>query len=154
MPFDIATIAAILDIVAVIGAAGAAAWYAFNNQKSTLRAADDTVSSNLIQNLKTTTDLQEKTIGQLSLKLDTTTKELHQMQGRNEMLEKLFNGSEGSILAFLKEAPKLVRIADENNALAKSTNDEIKHLTTELRALVGALSGLDLKPAAQLDITP
>lgn len=140
MTIDLSTVASVIDIVAVLGAAAAAAWYAFSGQRGSQRAADDVVASNLIQNLKTTTDIQEKTISDLSIKLDNTTKDLHLMQGRNTVLETLFNGSEGSIMAFLKMAPDLQRIADENNKLAKETNANVQALTASVDKLVNALT--------------
>lgn len=140
MTLDPQNIAAYLDIAAVIAAAAGAAWYAFFNSRNNQRAADDSVSSNLIQNLKTTSDMQEKMIGTLTTKLDQTTKELHVMQGRNTVLEELFNGSENSILSFLKQAPELITIAKENHDLSKKNADDIAALTASIGKLVVALT--------------
>lgn len=137
---DLQNIAAIGELITLIVVAGSAAWYAFFNQRKSQQATDDDIASKLINNLKLTVDQQEKTIGGLTTKLDTTTKELHQMQGRNTVLEQLFNGSEGSILSFLKEAPKLTLIAEENNALAKKTSNDIKSLIASIDRLVTVLA--------------
>lgn len=140
MELSLQNIAAIGELITVIVVAGSAAWYAFFSQKRSQQATDDDVATKLINNLKLTVDQQEKTIGGLTTKLDTTTKELHQMQGRNTVLEQLFNGSEGSILSFLKEAPKLTLIAEENNALAKETSNDIKSLIASIDRLVTVLA--------------
>jgi hypothetical protein len=137
---NVQNFAAILEIVAVLGAILAAGIYAFSGQRKKQQADDDEVASKLITNLKLTVDQQEKTIGGLTVKLDTTTRELHQMQGRNTVLEQLFNGSEGSILSFLKEAPELMRVAKENHQLALTNSAELKQLTASIEMLVKALT--------------
>lgn len=108
----------------------------FNRQTKQNRKDDDETASNLISNLKTTVDLQEKTINSLNAKMEITNKELHQMQGRNSVLESLFNGNENSILAFLKQAPKLLEIAEDNNKLTKENFTATTNLTTAIAELV------------------
>lgn len=115
------------------------------------RKDDDTVATNLINNLQKTVDLQEKTIKATSDKLDQTTKELHQMQGRNSVLEGLFNGNENSILSFLKAAPRLISVAEENNTLAKATNASVGQMAQALTSLMQHLD--TTKSVPQLDVT-
>lgn len=103
------------------------------------RTEDDGVTQNLISNLQATVTLQEKTIGDLRTTLNQTTKEMHQMQGRNSVLEGLFNGSENSIMAFLKQAPELMTIARQNNAIGTNTEKQIGELTKAIGDLVAEL---------------
>ena len=112
----------------------------FGVQVRQRRGENDTVASNLITNLQTSLDLTEKNLKETNVKLDETTKQLHLMQGRNTVLEQLFNGSEGSIISFLKQTPELQRIAEENNALAKATSQEVRALTASIDRLVSVLT--------------
>lgn len=102
-------------------------------------AQADELGDKLIQRLQQTVDQYGKDNAALAQKLDQTTKELHQMQGRNQVLEELFNGSESSIMAFLKQAPKLMQIADENNNLAKDTNTAIEHMAATFAKFIDNL---------------
>lgn len=119
----------------------------FNMQARSRRADDDSVSANLINNLKSTVDQMKEQNAIQAVKLEQTTKELHQMQGRNTVLEQLFNGQEGSIMAFLKQAPALVKITEENNAMAKRNADDIGKLTKAVELLVGVL-----KPGSSITV--
>lgn len=122
---------------AIVG--GLAVFGLFNTTMRGRRSEDSSVATNLINNLQTSLNLTESNLKATNVKLEQTTKELHQMQGRNQVLEALFNGQEGSIMAFLKQAPVLVRIAEENNAMAKQNTKDISDLTSSIKLLVGAM---------------
>ncbi len=125
--------------------------YSKSNQK---RVSDnDQTATNLINNLKTTVDLQEKAIKENKALLDKTTKELHQMEGRNSVLESLFNGSENSILAFLKQAPVLMDIAKENHELATANNKAITDLTNTMNNFLLHIMPLMEKPVLPAPVT-
>lgn len=140
MHLDLGTVLTILNLIALVVGGATAAWFAFFNQRGTQRASDDAVASNLISNLQSSLTLTENTLKATNDKLDKTTMELHQMQGRNTVLEQLFNGSEGSILSFLKQAPELMRIANENHQLAKSNSEDLGKLTAAINLLVTAMT--------------
>lgn len=112
----------------------------FSTQSKANRVDDDSVASNLINNLKLTVDQLKEDKDAMSTKLDNTTKELHQMQGRNSVLEGLFNGSENSILAFLKQAPEIMNFAHENNTLAKSNLEAVTSLTASIDNLIKSMT--------------
>ncbi len=104
------------------------------------RSESDKVASDLINNLKLTVEQLEKANVAMTARLDQTTKELHLMQGRNEMLERLFNGAEGSILSFLKQAPSLVEMIKDNNALSHQNNAALTTLTDTMEKFLNKLS--------------
>lgn len=119
------------------GVAGVFVFMGFFGQNSKQRKEEsDKLADGLIQRLKETVDQQGKDNLALSAKLDQTTKELHIMQGRNSVLEGLFNGSENSIMAFLKQAPELLQVAQQNHELAQSTNAAIGRLAEAMTSLV------------------
>lgn len=137
---DFSHLSTYIELAAAVVVGGIAVLGFFNTTMRQRRGEDDSVATNLINNLKLTVDQQKEALAATSTKLDETTKQLHLMQGRNSVLESLFNGSEGSILAFLKQAPELQRIADENNNLAKATRDEVRALTSSIDRLVAVLT--------------
>lgn len=112
----------------------------FGVQVRQRRAEDDDVSTKLITNLQASLTLTEKNLKETNVKLDETTKQLHLMQGRNTVLEELFNGSENSILSFLKQAPELVLFAKENHTLSQKNAEDISALTSSIQDLVKALT--------------
>lgn len=121
--------------------AGALALYGLvSRQGSQVREDNMKISQNLIENLKTTVDQQKETIATTNTKLDQTTKELHQMQGRNSVLESLFNGNENSILAFLKQTPVLMEIAHENKEFSKANSEAITGLTLVIKDMVDKIT--------------
>jgi hypothetical protein len=144
MTIDLQTVAAIIDIAGVFAAACAAAWYAFFNQKGNQRAADDVVAKNLIDNLQKSLDLTTSDLKATNVKLDQTTKELHIMQGKNEVLQDLFGGNENSIMAFVKAAPELITMTKQNS-------DMLAELARAVTTLVKALPSV-IVPAPQLEI--
>lgn len=116
------------------------------------RKESEGLADTLISRLKETVDQQTDTIASLSSKLDVTTKELHQMQGRNSVLEGLFNGSETSIIASLKLVPELLRVANESNQLAKDTSNSVGQMAKALGDLLQRIDIADPHPAPQLTI--
>jgi hypothetical protein len=145
-------IAATLDIIVVVVGALAAGWYAFFGAKKNQQASDNAVSQNLISNLQTSLDLTKSDLRETNAKLEVTTADLHRMQGRNSVLESLFNGNEGSIVSTLKMVPELVAAIREANAISKANADSVGKMAAGITELVGALGKLDIKPAPQLGI--
>lgn len=123
---------ALVGIFAVLGY--------FNGTVSSRRKESDSLADGLISRLKETVDQQQKTMDATNVRLDQTTKELHQMQGRNGMLEELFKGRDPAMQTFLQAAPRLIEIANENNVLAKATS-------TSVAAMADALTGFMIKLA-------
>jgi hypothetical protein len=144
-------IAATLDIVVVLVGAIAAGWYAFFGAKKNQQASDNAVSQNLIQNLQTSLDLTKSDLRDTNTKLEATTADLHRMQGRNSVLEGLFNGNEGSIVSTLKLVPELVAAIKEANSVSKANADSVGKMAAGITDLVTALR--EAKPAPQLDVT-
>lgn len=122
----------IAGILAIVGA--------FNLQRQAQRTADDQTAANLIQNLKTTTELQEKEITRLRDKEAAQGKELAHLQGQLTMLKEIFQGRDPEMQEFLKTVPQLMIIAHENNGLAKAQADALAALTSQITALVVAIT--------------
>ncbi len=134
--------------------AGAFALYTqYSKQKTQSKTEDDKVASNLINNLKITVDQQEKALKDTNIKLEQTTKDLHLMQGRNSVLEGLFNGNENSILAFLKQAPQLMEVASENHKLAVASNEALTNLTNTMNNFLLHIMPLMDKPLIPKPVT-
>ena len=112
----------------------------FNKQAASRRVADDTISTNLITNLQTTCNLQEKEITTLREKEVEQGKEIAHLQGQVKTLSDLMQGRDPAMQSFLGGAPELMRIAAENNKLALATSQSVKDLTGAVHALVGLLT--------------
>lgn len=126
----------IAGVLAVVGV--------FNKQSRERRREDEDVASNLIKNLQTTVEVQEKTIAKMQETMEKHTKERNEemqklrdqmthISGRNSMLEDLFKGRDPQMQAFLKEAPMLVEII-------KADHELIEENTKMLTALGSAMS--------------
>jgi ABC-type transporter Mla subunit MlaD len=139
MTFDLGTILSMLGLAGYVIAGVFAFRGQWDKSSKNKDAEADALSDKLIQRLQQTVDQSEKSVATLSAKLEQTTKELHQMQGRNQVLESLFNGSENSIMAFLKQAPVLVKMTGESNQLAKDTSASIDHLASTFAKFIDNL---------------
>lgn len=133
------TFTTLITIVGWMIAGGLAIFGVLNKQWRAREDEADSVAQRLIENLEATVDQQERTINKQAELLEATRKEMHQMQGRNTVLEELFNGSENSILSFLKQTPELMKIARENHTYNKTNSEEIGKLTVAVEQLVEAL---------------
>jgi hypothetical protein len=126
-----ATAGAYIELAGAFVVGGIAVFGVLNTTLRGRRAEDDIVAQNLIKNLQTTVQVQKEALETTNARLDQTTKELHIMQGRKEVLEQLFNGNESSIISFLRMVPDLV-------ALTKSTNEAVASLAESIKELVGS----------------
>ena len=104
----------------------------FGNSKKKLNEEDDQTASRLISNLKSTVDLQEKTLKKIEEDNRAHTKardeeirilrtDLDHLRGRNGLLEELFKGQNPDMQRFFKESPKLIEISHSNNDLLKQS---------------------------------
>ena len=121
----------IAGILAIVGM--------FNLQWRARRADDDKTASNLIANLKTTTELQEKEITVLRGKEIEQGREIAHLQGQVKVLTEVLQGRDPAMKAFLDRAPELMTIAHENNGLAKANADAITNLTKAITGLIEKL---------------
>lgn len=112
----------------------------FSIQNRQRRQADDSVSTNLIQNLRTTADMQEKEIMRLRDKEVAYGKDVAHLQGQLKMLTEIMQGRDPAMQAFLKTAPDLIAIVRENNTLAKEQQVAMTDLTKKLGQLVTILT--------------
>lgn len=128
MDFTHFTILNGLELSGWVVAGGLAVVGVFNKQRRTTRAEDDTVASNLIKNLTTTTELQEKEILVLRAREIEQGKDIAHMQGQIKVLTEILQGRDPAMQQFLENAPQLQRIADENNQLAKETAKRVADL--------------------------
>lgn len=131
-------------------AAGLAVFSLFNSQWKQRQKDVDSTATNLINNLKTTVDIQEKTIAKIQkensehiVKRDAELKDLsaklHELSGRNKVLEDLFKGRDPAMKAFFEDAPVILQIAKENNKLATDNSKAIHDLTEQIMGLVEVL---------------
>lgn len=120
-------------------AGGLALYGVFNTQQRAREKESDQTASNLITNLRTTVDLQEKELTRLRDKETAQGKEIAHLSGQLAMLERVVQGRDPAMQAFLKDAPGLFQIARENNGLAKANSEAITALTSSITLLVEAL---------------
>lgn len=118
----------ISGILAVIGI--------FNYQARSRRQEDDLTATNLINNLKTTTELQERELVSLRLKEVEQGKEIAHLQGQVKVLSDIFQGRDPAVQAFIAKAPELLAIANENNGYAKKNFEATSKLTDAITELV------------------
>ena len=106
----------------------------FNAKFRERRRESDETATNLINNLRTTVEVQEKSIAKMQHDMDEHTKQrdieikdlrdkVHNLSGRNSVLEDLFKGRDPAMQLFLKDAPNLMTIARQNNILISEQND-------------------------------
>ena len=112
----------------------------FNRQRKDRQREDDQTATNLITNLKTTTELQEKELIQLRSKEVEQGKQIAHLQGQVKVLSEILQGRDPSMQEFLKRAPDLIVMAKENNGLAKENSQAIVNLTKSITSLVDQMS--------------
>lgn len=117
-----------------------AVWGVFNRQKRDRERFDDQTATNLINNLKTTTELQEKEIAVLRSKEVEQGKEIAHLQGQVKVLSDILQGKDPAMQAFIKQAPQLMAIAHENNGLAKANSEAITGLTKSISTLIDKIT--------------
>lgn len=119
----------------------------FNKSRRVQRLEDDQTASNLITNLRTTVDVQEKTINQMQVdaaKKDKESREethalrdqLNQLVGRNTILEELFKGRDPKQDEFFKQAPDVFKIMRETHTLVQQQTNATVHLTEAITKLI------------------
>lgn len=148
-----------IEMILTIGGyllAGIVALFGYMNPMWRQRHTEaDEVSDRLVNNLKLTVEAQEKSMEKMqkemaehSRRRDAEIKELnqkvHELQGRNGVLEDLFKGRDPSMKAFFEEAPQILVIAKENNELVKNTNLQVGNLAQAIEGLVKELKGRNL----------
>lgn len=111
----------IAGVLAVIGM--------FNKQSRDRRTQDDQTAANLINNLKTTVDLQEKQLATMSTEKVAQGKEIANLQGQLTVVNKLLENRDPQVQAFLKEVPILVTAINESNVHSKSNQEAVINLT-------------------------
>ena len=104
----------------------------FNKQRNERRLEDDKTAANLINNLRITTELQEKEIQSLRKKENEQSKELANMQGQIKILGDILQGSDPSMQAFLREFPVMVETMKQSNDMARMNAQAITNLATTL----------------------
>lgn len=119
----------------------------FDRGKRERRKEDDQVASNLIKNLQTTSDLQEKKITKMQedmaahskerdKEVQTLREELKHLTGRNSMLEDLFKGRDPQMQAFLKDAPLLIELAKKDHELIEQSSAAVTTLVEAMSKLI------------------
>lgn len=137
---DFTHISVYFELLAAAAAGALAVFGVFNTTMRARRREDDQTASNLIQNLKTTTELQDKEITRLRDKETQQGKEIAHLQGQLKVLTEIMQGRDPQMQQFLKSAPELIEIARENNGLAKEQSKAMTELTTSIAALVAAIT--------------
>lgn len=96
-------------IAGALGLAGV-----FNMQRQQRRRDDDQTASNLITNLKTTADLQDKELVSLRTKEVEQGKEIAHLQGQIKVLTDILQGRDPKTLATLEQIPLIYTAAMKN----------------------------------------
>lgn len=133
----------------------------FKKDTSALVEEADQVRQKLISSLKDTVDQQDRTLKKMQEDMEKHTEKrdlevkdlrdkLHNLTGRNAVLEDLFKGRDPAMQSFLKDAPTLITIAHENNQLGKSTAESVKRMADALASLMQHIEGPT--PAPQLTL--
>lgn len=124
----------------------------FGRGEASRRAENDKLADSVISRQKEDNEQKGKQIAALTIDLEQTKKDLHQLQGRNTLLEELFKGRDPAMQTFLATAPRLIQIAEDNNNLAKATNASVGQMATALTELMTRLA--QPEPSPQLTMTP
>lgn len=111
----------------------------FNIQSRNRRRDDDATATSLINNLKTTVELQAKTIERLEKNQNEMAGTLKHLEGRNKVLEELFKGRDPQMQEFLKGAPQLMEMARQTNEFTKTTAEGLTKLETALTTFVATI---------------
>jgi uncharacterized coiled-coil protein SlyX len=125
-----------------IMAGGFAIVGAFNMQRQKQRNDNDVASSNLINKLKITVDLQEKEITSLHLKEVDQGKEIAHLQGQVKVLADILQGRDPQQVEIFKQAPAIFEIARENNRMSRANNEAITTLTEKISNLIESIQPL------------
>lgn len=123
----------------------------FSNQRRKRNIEDDQTAANLIANLRTTVDVQEKTIAQM--RTDATVREkesreethalrdqLNQMIGRNTFLEELFKGRDPLQQKMFEQAPAIFELVKDNHKMSQENGVAIANLTTAITELIKSIT--------------
>jgi len=125
----------------------------FNRQQRSRRADNDLTATNLINNLKTTTEVQEKEIDLLRAKEIDQGKQIANMQGQIKVLSDILQGRDPAMQKFLSDAPEVARLAAENILIAKNTASIVADLAekrmTELTNSINNLVKVLTPPAPE-----
>lgn len=108
----------------------------FDKQRRNNEADDDKTASNLINNLRTTTELQEKELVSLRSKEVEQGKQIAHLEGQVKVLSEIFQGRDPATQAFLKEIPALVLGIKESNGMAKEQGKAIELLTNTMSSFL------------------
>lgn len=138
-----------------------AAFGYFNRQDTTRTKESDQLADTLIKRLQQTVDQQAKDLARMDTDMKAHTEkrdveikklqgDLSHLTGRNSVLEDLFKGRDPGMQMFLKEAPELIRVAQENNVLGKSTAVSVKIMADAMTTLIEHLGAPT--PAPQLEL--
>lgn len=111
----------------------------------------DGIQQTLINNYRTLIDDQTKKLQALNEENIQSGKDIAHLQGQVKTLTEILQGKDPAMQSFLKSAPRLVEIAEENNTLAKHTDESLGKLADAITALVHNLDQ-GPKPAPQLVI--
>lgn len=125
----------------------------FNKENKQRESDGDKTASNLINNLKDTVGIQEKTIAKLQADMDAHTKardveikqlqsDLNHLKGRNGLLEELFKGQDPDMQKFFNEAPELLILTKETHELAKNNAEMLAGLTQSMQIFVDKVSNM------------
>lgn len=124
----------------------------FGQGNKTRKEESDKLADGLINRLQQTVEQQTKDIFKMQQDMVENTKnrdeeirklsdDLKHMQGRNAVLEDLFKGRDPAMQVFLKDAPHLFEITEQNNNFAKVTHDAITELAKAMKDLVERIDG-------------
>lgn len=140
---DLSNLSTYIELGAAAIVGGLAVFGLFNRTQQQNQASNNAVAQNLIDNYKLTVDEQDKKLKTSAEREIEQGKEIAHLQGQVKTLTEILQGKDPAMSSFLKNAPELARIADENNKLARETSQNVATLVTSMQALVQALTPKD-----------
>jgi chromosome segregation ATPase len=125
---------------------------AIGGKAKEIHGESDNIQQTLINNYRTLIDDQNKRIADLSAKEIAAGREISHLQGQVKTLEAILQGKDPAMQDFLKAAPRLLEVAEENNQLGRTTNASVAKLADAVTELVHTLSeGSRLAPQLVID---
>ena len=93
----------------------------------------DEIADTLIGRLKEMIEQQKKDLGEMTVRLDTQQKEIHQLQGQNEAYLKILALRDPATERVFKEAPEVFQMVRENR-------ETLTHLAETMASFIEAIN--------------
>jgi uncharacterized coiled-coil protein SlyX len=136
MDFSQFTILNIIELAGWVVAGALALFGVYNRQKKSRETEDDRVASNLIANLRATTDLQEKELEKLRAKEVEQGKQIAHLEGQVKVLSEILQGRDPATKDIMSKIPEIYKVGVHNTEsiekLTKTMSEFMEKLTNIL----------------------